>query len=1019
MSEFRNQASYGAWCRRGALVALTLVFTLTGSFGPPALDAQSGNRPVQFFTWQLMSQDALEPAAAPEVRVRRRTGRRPETSRGIAARFGAAENRVNTEDHLNSETGVPLDLTAGATFAQSFQAANFGELGSLPPDPSGAAGPSQFILAANGRIRSFSRATGAPDGVMNVSTSTFFAPVRNGAGAFAPKIRYDRLAGRWFIIMATDAIPGRIMIASSNASTITPSTIWSFWAFDNSFPGTGCAVDSPTLGIDPSALYIGVIQFCDNGNTYAGTSGFVVRKTSVVDGATIAVTPFHGLAPAAGAGLYAPQGVDQEDPLAATGYFIGVDNNSFGTLMLRRVSNPGTTPTISGNIAISVSPTALPMTVRHLGNAGGAAGHLDGGDDRLTSAMIVNGRLWTTHTIGVTHTGQASASPNRNGVRWYEIGSLTGTPAILQSGTLFASGGIGSLLERNYWMPSIATSTRGRTLIGFNAAGASEYANGGVVERFTSDAANTLRAPQLFTAASAAYNPPGDPGDPARGRWWGAASSTVIDGCDGSTIWTVQQFTDTTDSYGLQVGRTVGPPPATPVSVNPAVVAHGVASLNVDVTATAAGGAAFFDPGVGWLCRLSASIPGVTVNSVTYLSPTSVRLNLSTVDASPGLKPVTIVNPDGQSASSGAIFRVTPGAFIAIDRPLAGAAVQPLTVSGWAVDGAAASGPGVDAVHVYAYPPAGNPVFLGAATYGLARPDVGAAHGARFTNSGYSLASSVVLTPGTYNVVAYSHSTASGTFNGTATVTVTVSPPAPPFGAVDTPANNAVVVGETGMTGWALDDAGISSVDIFRSPIAGEPQGGWLLLGRATLIRGARPDVAALYPNVPDNDNAGWGFMVLTNMLPNQGNGVFDLHAIATDRGGSQTVLGSRRITAANGSSTQPFGTIDTPGQGETVSGTIINFGWALTPQPRIIPIDGSTIDVLVDGVFRGHPVYNNFRADIANLFPGLRNTNGAVGYFVLDTTTLANGLHTISWVIRDDGGQVAGVGSRFFRVQN
>src|SRR6266542_2140743 len=66
-----------------------------------------------------------------------------------------------------------------------------------------------------------------------------------------------------------------------------------------------------------------------------------------------------------------------------------------------------------------------------------------------------------------------------------------------------------------------------------------------------------------------------------------------------------------------------------------------------------------------------------------------------------------------------------------------------------------------------------------------------------------------------------------------------------------------------------------------------------------------------------------------------------------------------------------PFGTIDTPGQGVTVSGTIVNFGWALTPQPRQIRIDGTTIDVLIDDVVVGHPVYSD----------------GAVGYFFIDTT--------------------------------
>ena len=139
------------------------------------------------------------------------------------------------------------------------------------------------------------------------------------------------------------------------------------------------------------------------------------------------------------------------------------------------------------------------------------------------------------------------------------------------------------------------------------------------------------------------------------------------------------------------------------------------------------------------------------------------------------------------------------------------------------------------------------------------------------------------------------------------------------------------------MTGWALDDVGVSRVDIFRSSVAGEPAG-LLFVGRAVFIRGARPDVQSLFPNAADNDNGGWGFMVLTNFLPNQGNGTFTLHAYAYDGAGLQTLLGSRRIVAANSTSVKPFGTIDTPGQGETVSGSIVNFGWALTPSRQDDP---------------------------------------------------------------------------------
>jgi hypothetical protein len=159
--------------------------------------------------------------------------------------------------------------------------------------------------------------------------------------------------------------------------------------------------------------------------------------------------------------------------------------------------------------------------------------------------------------------------------------------------------------------------------------------------------------------------------------------------------------------------------------------------------------------------------------------------------------------------------------------------------------------------------------------------------------------------------------------------------------------------------------------------------------------------------------------MILSNMLPNGGNGIFTLHAVARSLSGESQVIGTRVIVADNAASTLPFGTIDTPGQGAIVSGQVINFGWALTPQPKTIPLDGSTIDVYIDGVMAGHPSYNHFRPDIAGLFPGYANSNGAVGVYQFDSTSLSNGLHTISWVVRDDAGAFQGVGSRFFTVQN
>ena len=246
-------------------------------------------------------------------------------------------------------------------------------------------------------------------------------------------------------------------------------------------------------------------------------------------------------------------------------------------------------------------------------------------------------------------------------------------------------------------------------------------------------------------------------------------------------------------------------------------------------------------------------------------------------------------------------------------------------------------------------------------------------------------------------------------------------PNAAPFGSFDTPVSGAVVAGEVGITGWAVDDSGIAGVDVYRSPLPGEATAtnGLVLIGTATQVAGARPDLVPLYPTYPGVQQAGWGYMLLSNMLPNQGNGTFTLHAYARSVDGGSVLLGTRIITASNAASTAPFGTIDIPRQGQTVAGTVTNFGWVFAPQPNVIPTDGSTISVYIDDVFRGHPTYNQFRVDIFTLFPGYANSGGAVGAFTFDSTTLANGVHTIAWGVADNAGHVSGVGSRYFTVAN
>ena len=264
-----------------------------------------------------------------------------------------------------------------------------------------------------------------------------------------------------------------------------------------------------------------------------------------------------------------------------------------------------------------------------------------------------------------------------------------------------------------------------------------------------------------------------------------------------------------------------------------------------------------------------------------------------------------------------------------------------------------------------------------------------------------------------------------GVSSGPLTVGLALFPPGSPAaasGALDTPADGITgVTGSIGITGWAIDDIEVRQVRIVRDPVAGEPAG-LVHIGTAVFVDGARPDVAALYPTSPRRTRGGWGYLMLTNFLPNLGTGTFRIHAYADDADGHSTLLGSRTITCTNSTATAPFGAIDTPDQGATASGSAYaNFGWVLSRGPALAYPPNGTVTVLIDGVSVGSPGGWTSRADLTALFPAATypGVTNALGAAIINTTSLSNGLHTIAWVVTASNGQAAGIGSRFFTVQN
>src|ERR1044072_667801 len=85
-----------------------------------------------------------------------------------------------------------------------------------------------------------------------------------------------------------------------------------------------------------------------------------IKKTSITGGSPVVATAFDGLI-TGGHGPDSPRGVDNYDPNATEGYIIGQSDSAFGRLIVRRISNPGGTPSISANISITVDSTSFPV----------------------------------------------------------------------------------------------------------------------------------------------------------------------------------------------------------------------------------------------------------------------------------------------------------------------------------------------------------------------------------------------------------------------------------------------------------------------------------------------------------------------------------------------------------------------------------------------------------------------------------------------------------------------------------
>jgi hypothetical protein len=849
----------------------------------------------------------------------------------------------------------------------------------IPPDDNLGVGPNHIFQMVNvsGRI-----STKAGTTLQTFTLNSFFQ-VTTGFDESDPHVIFDGLSNRWIAVyLEFSQSLGVSSLILAVSQTSDPTGIFCRYRLGDpanaANPNRETFIqDFPMLGVSSDKIVVSYNGFAFplTPEVFVGAGYYVVHKADAL--ACVGQLSLRATRVAPNVAKSSPW--PSHDQGATTKVYLAQNNGP--TLTVFTVDGlPGVTPVTETPTTVGIRPWLDPPDAAQLGSAI----LLQTNDSRVLSNAWQANSLYLTGNEACTPAGDTGP---RSCLRVIEF--RTDTLSIRQDMTFAGAAG------DYFYFPAARPDVNNNLFVVFTSSSATAFAGVRVTGRLATDPLNTLQTSALIK--------PGGGAQQSTTRRWGDYSGAALDPSDPTKVWVMGEYVQFTANraWGTWIARLSLVPPAqmnidTPtnglVVTQPFVVGGwaidpaaptGTGVDTVTVVAIPAGGSPISlgaadygiprpDVGAAFGARFTDSGFGLVVSGLsagTYTLQVSVH---STASGANTVQSVTI-------QVLGATRTIT------VDTPIAGTTVnQPFLIGGWAIDTDATSGPGVDALVVYAVPTGGPAIFLGNAAYGGSRPDVGALFGAQFTNSGFAL-SVTGLAPATYQLLLFARSTVTGVFDIGLAVTITVLSTSRM--AVDIPTGGASLTQPFVVAGWAIDTAagtgtGVDAVAVYAAP----PGGAATFLGFAT-YGGARPDVGALFGAQFTNS----GFALVATGL---GPGVWDILVFA-----HSTVTGaftdSRTVRVV-----VPVGqmAVDVPAAGSAVVQPFLIAGWAFNPSAA----SGTGVDAVVayavptgggPVTFLGIATYGTSRPDVGAAF-GAQFTNS--GYFLS-----AGGLAPGGWQIQ------------------
>ncbi|HEX6776953.1 MAG TPA: hypothetical protein VF099_02075, partial [Ktedonobacterales bacterium] len=515
---------------------------------------------------------------------------------------------------------------------------------SAPPDTNGAVGPQDYVQIVNTDFAVFNK-----DATRGAVGSVRYGPVQintlwSGFGGLCqtdndgdPIVVYDSIANRWLITQFAVTNPNPNFFQCIAVSTGSdPTGSYNRYAF--SYPNFP---DYPKFGLWPDAYYATFNMFNAAGTSFLGGQVCAFDRASMLNGANAtqqcfnAGTSFGGLLPSSLDGSTLP-------PAGSPNYILAL--NTTTSLAFWKFHVDWTTPansTFTGPTSIPVASYAEACGGGTCIPQSGTTNQLDSLADRVMYRLSYR-NFGSYESLIVDH---AITSGSSVGMRWYEIRSPGGTPAVFQSGTYAPDSSF-------RWMGSIAQDQSGDMAMGFSVSSSSTHPGISYTGRLVGDPLGSMSQGETSVIVGAGSQT----GTLTR---WGDYSAMQVDPSDGCTFWYTNQYIPANGSFNWKTRIASFKFPSCggsttndfSISSNPSSLSitqgsSGTSTISTAVTSGSAGT-------VSLTASVSPSGPTVSLNptSVTAGGSSTLTVNVGSTVAT-GSYTVTVTGTEGSATHS-------------------------------------------------------------------------------------------------------------------------------------------------------------------------------------------------------------------------------------------------------------------------------------------------------------------------------------------------------------------------------